>query len=52
MSNEKLIDAVVEQIEKDLAGGEFMALAELLEYIPKNCLIAYLPEEKWSDFNA
>jgi hypothetical protein len=52
MSNEKLIDAVIGQIEKDLAGGETMALAELLDYIPKNCLIGFLPEEKWSEFNA
>ena len=52
MSNEKLIDAVIEQIESDLAGGEVMALAELLSYIPKNCLIGFLPEERWGDFNA
>jgi hypothetical protein len=52
MSNEKLIDAVIEQIEKDLAGGEAMALAELLDYIPKKVLIGFLPEERWGGFNA
>jgi hypothetical protein len=52
MDSEKLIDAVIEQIEKDLAGGEAMALAELLSYIPTNCLIGFLPEERWGEFNA
>ena len=48
--DEALFKAVIEQIEADLEGGETMALAELLEYIPRKCLIAYLPEEQWSGF--
>lgn len=52
MSNEKLIDAVVEQIQIDIASKDLTALAELLNYIPTNCLIGFLPEERWGDFNA
>lgn len=50
MSTEKLVDAVIEQIEKDLADKDVMALAELLAYVPTNCLIGFLPEERWGDF--
>ena len=52
LMDEALFEAVVEQIEADLSSGDLTALAEVLSYIPTNCLIAYLPEEKWSDFNA
>jgi hypothetical protein len=52
MSSEKLIEAVIEQIEKDLASGEVAALAELLEYVPTKYMIGFLPEERWGEFNA
>lgn len=41
-----LIDAVIEQIEQDIADGDVEALAEMLTYLPKEVLKYYLPEEK------
>jgi hypothetical protein len=52
LMDEALFEAVIEQIEADLSSGDLTALAELLSYIPKNCLIGFLPEERWGDFNA
>ena len=49
---EKLIEAVIEQIEVDITNQDLTALAELLKYIPENCLIGFLPEERWGEFNA
>ena len=41
-----LIDRVMDQIAQDLEGGDLTALEELLMFVPRENLIAYLPEEK------
>ena len=40
----KLIDQVLEQIQKDVAAEDLTAIEELLNYVPINILIGYLPE--------
>jgi hypothetical protein len=40
----KLIDQVLEQIQKDIAAEDLTAIEELLEHVPLNILIAYLSE--------
>ena len=42
MHNDKLLLYVVEQIETDLHNGEVEAVMDLLEYIPREALLAYL----------
>lgn len=49
---QKLINAVIEQIKKDIEAGDVTALDELLYYVPKKILIQYLPEEQWTKFSA
>ena len=46
MTNEELIDAVLDQITDDLIKDDLTAIEELLNRIPRKHLIAYLPEEK------
>ena len=46
-----LINAVVEQIKKDLQEQDETALYELLSFIPAINLIQFLPEEKWKEFH-
>lgn len=41
-----LWDQVIEQIRKDFAGEDVTALYEMLQQVPKDVLIAYLPEEE------
>ena len=41
-----LIDRVMDQIATDFEGGDLTALQELLMFVPRENLIAYLPEEK------
>lgn len=48
--NSPLIDAVVEQIKKDLESNDETAICELLSFVPEKNLINYLPEEQWSKF--
>ena len=43
MSN--LTDAVLEKIQEDIANGDLTAIDELLQFIPRENLIGYLPEE-------
>jgi hypothetical protein len=43
--NEKLIDAVLNQIKHDLVSGNSQALAELLSFVPEEYLRGYLSEE-------
>ena len=45
-----LIDRVIEEVRKDFAMGDLTALDELLSFIPRENLIAYLPEEEWSKY--
>jgi hypothetical protein len=48
--NEALIDAVIEQILKDIKDGDLTAISELLSFTPKDNLIQFLPEEEWSKY--
>ena len=41
---EQLLDAVFEQIKKDLESGDCTALFELLNAVPEKNLKGYLPE--------
>lgn len=41
---EYLINAVIDQIEKDLHDKDFTALEELLAFVPEDKLRGYLPE--------
>lgn len=45
-----LIDRVIVEIQKDFAMGDLTALDELLTFVPKENLIAYLPEEEWEKY--
>ena len=45
MTKKKLIDLVLDQIEYDIDRGDLTAIEELLKYLPKERLRAYLPEE-------
>lgn len=45
-----LIDRVIERIKEDIASGDVTALDELLTFVPKENLIAFLPEEEWEQF--
>ena len=42
--SEELVDAVLEQIKKDIASGDLTALDELVRFIPLNYLMGFLPE--------
>jgi hypothetical protein len=46
MTNDELIDLVIEQIKNDFEIGDYTALVELLGFIPRKNLIGYLPEEE------
>jgi hypothetical protein len=46
MRNYELIDLVIEQIKNDFELGDYTALVELLGVVPRENLIAYLPEEE------
>lgn len=48
---EDLIDVVIDQMKDDIRNGDTTAIAEVLRYIPKENLIAYLPDEKQKEFN-
>jgi hypothetical protein len=37
---------VIEQIKDDINDGDVTAIYEMLQQVPKDVLIAYLPEEK------
>jgi hypothetical protein len=45
LSTQQLIDLVLDQIVNDLEGSDMTALEELLKSVPRDNLIAYLPEE-------
>jgi hypothetical protein len=45
-----LIERIVEEIKQDINNGDVTALEELLSFVPKENLIAYLPEEEWERF--
>jgi hypothetical protein len=41
-----LWDKVCEQIKDDINDGDVTAIYEMLQQVPKDVLIAYLPEEE------
>ena len=41
-----LYDDVMEQMAEDMRNSDFTAIEELLKFVPRENLIAYLPEEK------
>jgi superfamily II helicase len=45
-----LINRVLEQVKADLSIGDLTALDELLTFVPRENLIAYLPEEEWNKY--
>lgn len=45
-----LIDRVIEEIKNDILVGDLTAIDELLTFVPKENLIAFLPEEEWERF--
>jgi hypothetical protein len=48
--NQKLVDAVIEDLKESFAFGDYTVLEELLFFIPKDNLIQALPEELWEKF--
>ena len=44
MDKQELIDCVLDQIEIDVKIGDLTAIEELLQYIPEQYLMGYLPE--------
>lgn len=46
-----LLDRVVNRIELDLEQGDVSSVEELLDFLPKENLIAYLPEEDQKNFS-
>ncbi len=48
--NQKLVDAVIEDLKKGFMHGDYTVLEELLFFIPKENLVQALPEEQWSKF--
>ena len=46
-SQQKLIDAVLKQIQKDVKGGDVPAIEELISTLPYDRLLGYLPEDQW-----
>jgi|TARA_B110000285_G_scaffold63028_1_gene72438 hypothetical protein len=46
-TQQKLIDAVLEQIKEDVELGDVTAIEELLTFVTWDKLKGYLPEEDW-----
>ena len=46
MNDEELFHSVIEQLGSDIAWEDFTAIEELLKFVPRANLIAYLSEEK------
>ena len=45
-----LINRVIVEIQRDFAMGDLTSLDELLSFVPRENLIAYLPEEEWERY--
>jgi len=49
--NQQLIDAVIENIKRDIRDGDLTAVDELLKFLPKKVLLGYLPETAlWNEY--
>ena len=44
---QKLLDAVIKQIRKDIKGVDETAIEELISTLPHDRLVGFLPEEQW-----
>ena len=44
---QKLIDAVVEQIRRDVSSGDLTAVEELIRTLDYDRLLNFLPEDQW-----
>ena len=44
---QKLLDAVIKQIRKDIKGGDETAIEELISTLPHDRLVGFLPDEQW-----
>ena len=47
MDNQKLIDAVLSQIVKDVESGDVTAIEELIRTVEHDRLVLFLPEDQW-----
>ena len=47
MANQKLIDAVLQQIKKDIVAGDSTAVEALIKNIDHDQLVQFLPEDQW-----
>ena len=45
-----LINRVIVEIQRDFAMGDLTSLDELLSFVPRENLLAYLPEEEWEQY--
>ena len=48
--NQKLVNAVIEDLKRGFTVGDYTVLEELLFFIPKKNLIQALPEEDWKKY--
>ena len=44
---QKLLDAVVKQIERDVRSGDLTAVEELIRTLDYDRLLNFLPEDQW-----
>ena len=42
--NQALLDAVLDQIQLDVANGDYSAILEMIQHLPLDILQGYLPE--------
>ncbi len=45
-----LVDAVIEEIKKQIENKDLTSLDDLLRFIPKETLIQFLPEDEWNKY--
>lgn len=46
-NRQRLVDAVVDQIKKDIVSGDATAIEALIERIDHDQLVQFLPEDQW-----
>ncbi len=51
-TKQNLVDAVIEDLKKGFAAGDYTVLDELLHFIPNDDLIHALPEEEWKKWKS